>query len=209
MQFCSHAANGLAGLQDRQRVTIGGLISSIKHSNVRRARDADAPTRYVMFDLEDFDGSVRCIQWPTEFAKQGELVQPDSIVVIKGTVDRRSGDEANVIVEQIIPLDQMDQSLTSGVCVCVRNSDDPDVLQKIHEIVRGYPGNRKLQLEVDLDNGFRVRSDCHKTKVNIDVEMLDRLKELLGPGAYELIVDSSEPAAAPKPAFRRGAVPVG
>ena len=189
VQYCSHTTKHATTLEHRQRITMGGLISSIKHSNVRRARDPDSPTRYVMFDLEDFEGNIRCIQWPTEFAQQGELVVGDAIVVIQGTVDRRGGDEANLVVDTIIPLDQLDKKLTSGICVNIRECDDPEIFIKINEIVRGYPGSNELELEIDLDNGYRVRAKCNNTKIEITNELLERLRNLLGQSAYEMIVN--------------------
>ena len=42
-----------------------------------------------MFDLEDTAGMIRCILWPDQFVHFGELVEADSIRVVKGTVDKR------------------------------------------------------------------------------------------------------------------------
>ncbi len=206
-QFCSHTTRDSVRFEHRQKITMGGLISSIKFSNVRRARDPDSPTRYVMFDLEDFDGNIRCIQWPTEFAKQGEMVRPDAIVVIQGTVDRRGGDEANLVVDKIVPLEQLDQELTSGICINVRDTDDPDIFSKINEIVRGYPGTNDLELEIDLETGYRVRARCNKSKIEISDELLSRLRNLLGSGAYELLVKQTAQAA-PTPHTNGRRVPV-
>ena len=58
---CSHTSAGLADMKDRSQVTLGGMVSSLKFSNVKRAREPGANTRYVMFDLEDVEGAVRCI----------------------------------------------------------------------------------------------------------------------------------------------------
>ena len=86
-RYTSHSTTRLGEAGDRDKVTMGGMISSIKHSHVKRVRDPNSPTKYVMFDLEDVDGAVRCIQWPTEFAVQGEMIQPDAIVVVQGSVE--------------------------------------------------------------------------------------------------------------------------
>ncbi len=187
IQFCSHTTSQTGRLENRQKVTMGGLISSIKHSNVRRAQTPDAPTRYVMFDLEDFEGNIRCIQWPSEFAEQGHWVVADAIVAIQGTVDRR-GDEPNLVVDKIMPLEQLEDALTSGVRVCLNGSSDEATLAKVKEIIRGYPGRMELQLEMDLDIGYRVQLACHKFKVDVNQELLDRIRDLLGPDGYQMIV---------------------
>jgi DNA polymerase-3 subunit alpha len=71
-RYCSHKTSGLAGTKDRDRVSLGGMISAIRYSHVKNPRDANSPTKYVMFDLEDVDGAIRCILWPQDFAKHGE-----------------------------------------------------------------------------------------------------------------------------------------
>ena len=38
-----------------------------------------------------------------DFAKHGESVIADSVVVLQGRLDYRGGDEANMIVDKVIP----------------------------------------------------------------------------------------------------------
>ena len=189
-QYCSHTTSTIGGLKDRDRVSLGGMISSLKHSNVKRVRDPSQPTKYVMFDLEDVDGAIRCIVWPTEFAEMGKLVQADAIVVLQGSLDRRGGDEANLIVDRVIPIEQLDSShLTTGICVRIdEQTHGQEAVKKVYEIVRGYPGSRKLQLEIRLDDGVQVKLDTHKLRVDINEQLCKRLKDCLGPNAFEMMV---------------------
>ena len=65
---------------------------------VRRKRHIDlefvAERMYVPnFDLEDMDGFVRSICWPDGFDKYGEMIQPDAIVLVRGSVDKRGEDD--------------------------------------------------------------------------------------------------------------------
>ena len=81
------------------------MISAIKYSHVKNPRDANSPTKYVMFDLEDVEGSIRCILWPQDFAQHGHLVAADGVVVLQGRLDYRGGDDPNLIVDKVIPVD--------------------------------------------------------------------------------------------------------
>ena len=48
----------------------------------------------------------------------GHLVQPDAILVVRGVIDRRGGgDEVNLIVNELIPLDELGSRYTSGIVV--------------------------------------------------------------------------------------------
>ena len=189
-QYCSHSTNRLGGLKDRDRISVGGMIASIKLSNVKRVRDPSQPTRYAMFDLEDVDGAIRCVMWPKEYAQHGNMIQADGVVVLQGSLDRRGGDEANLIVDRVIPIEQLDSShLTTGICVRInQKAHGKEAVAKVYEIVRGYPGNRKLQLEIKLDDGMEVKLAAHKVRVDINDQLCKRLKDCLGENAFEMMV---------------------
>ena len=80
-QVCSHTTADIADLPDRAEVILGGMLSAIKFAHVKKLRPGATATKYANFDLEDKDGAIRCILWPEDFAKFGEFVQPDAVVV--------------------------------------------------------------------------------------------------------------------------------
>jgi DNA polymerase-3 subunit alpha len=149
-----------------------------------------------MWDLEDLDGIVRCIMWPEQFAEFGELVRQDAILALKATVDRRpGGDEVNLIVQELIPLEELSARFTSGVMIRVREDvHGGEALTKLREIVRGYPGNKPLKLRLELADGGCVTLDCPKSGVTIDPELRRRVDELLGEGNFRLMGASRAPA---------------
>jgi DNA polymerase-3 subunit alpha len=201
LRHCSHTTEQIANAKDREGVAMGGLISAIKYSHVKRSRDASAPTKYAMFDLEDVAGAIRCIHWPTEFAEQGELIRPDAIVVIQGTIDRRGGDEANLIVKKVIPLDQLDQIATAGVRLRIQPPHDESTLRLVQQIVRGYPGRQQLVLDVATAEGDRVELESNK-RIDVIDELLDRLRDALGSENVQTLIARLETRSAPPPHAR-------
>ena len=149
-----------------------------------------------MWDLEDLDGIVRCIMWPEQFAEFGELVKPDSILAVRAAIDRRPGaEEINLIVNELIPLEELSARFSNAVLIRVREDvHGVDMLTPLREIVRGYPGNKPLRLRLDLTEGGSVMLDCPaKSAVAIDPELRRRVEELLGPGSFRIM------GGAPKP----------
>ena len=198
-KYCSHRTSQISETKDRDRVTMGGMIASIKHSHVKRARDPNSPTKYVMFDLEDTDGAIRCIQWPNQFAQDGHLILPDEIVVVQGTVDRRGGDEANLLVDKVIPMNELDQNLTYGVKLHISESSHGEHgLKQAYEIIRGYPGTKKLNIDLILSDGMRVMFETQK-KIEINEQICDRLRELLGKSSVEMLVEKKSLSAKAEP----------
>ena len=204
-RYTSHVTSRIGEAGDRDKVTLGGMIASVKFSHVKRARDPNSPTKYAMFDLEDVEGAIRCILWPTEFAVQGELVIQDAIVAVQGTVDRRGGDESNLIVDRIIPLEELDQSLTREMKLRFdERQHGHEVLKKTYEIVRGYPGNCSLTMDMHLENGITVRLKSNKMRVDINSQLCSRLDELLGSNNFEMIVDRKSLSAKAEPQKKWG-----
>ena len=181
--YCSHTTVDVSQLRDRAEVTLGGMLSSIKYARTRRG------DKYVNFDLEDMEGSIRCIVWPDRFEECEDLVRADAIVFARGAVDRRGGDEANMIVEELIPLDQLDARCTRGIIVRVKEiGHSEDILKQLHEILRAYPGDGNVQLYLTLDDGRGVLLQSQKLHVDINSEMSERIDQLLGPGNFKRIM---------------------
>jgi DNA polymerase-3 subunit alpha len=146
-----------------------------------------------MWDLEDLDGITRCIMWPEQFAQYGTLVAPDAIVGVRGKVDRRPGaEEVNFIVDELIPLAELAERYASGVTIRVREGNDGlRALDQLREILRGYPGAKKLRLSLELADGGQVHLDSGWPGVEISAQLRERVEGLLG--ASSLSVQSAKP----------------
>lgn len=205
-KFCSHKTNTLEHVKDREEVYMGGMIAAVKHSHVKKVREEGAPTKYAMFDLEDTEGAIRCICWPTEFATCGPLIQADSVVIVRGVLDRRGGDEPNLVVNQLLTIDGVDEKFTIGVRLHLDEEvHGMDGAEQAYQILRGYPGNLPLELLIRLADGKIVRGKSHRIKLQRSEEMQQRLDALLGAGFLQYMLDKpklSKPA--PKGNHRRG-----
>jgi DNA polymerase-3 subunit alpha len=74
-------------------------------------------------------------------------------------------------------------------------------LKQVHEIVRGYPGNRDVFFLVALNDGSLVQLKSNRIRVDVTEELRSRLDDLLGPGRVRLKM--SLPAAAKSPRGNR------
>ncbi len=135
-------------------------------------------------------GGIRCILWPRGFADHGEKVQPDAVVLAKGKIDRRGGgDEANLIIDELIPLSELDNRYTHGMRIRLdEDKHDGQTITRLREIVRGYPGNQELLFSMQLNEGEIVHLKADKFKVHVTPEMRTRIDDLLGSGCYRLMM---------------------
>ena len=123
----------------------------------------------------------------------------DAVVVLQGRLDFRGGDEANMIVDKVIPIEELDQNLTHGIKIMIdQQHHAEDTLKNTYEILRGYPGNRELKIELLLDDGMRVELNSNK-RVDINEQLTRRLTELLGATSIEMLIDRKALSAKAEP----------
>jgi DNA polymerase-3 subunit alpha len=201
--YCSHNTAGIAELPGRTEVVLGGMIGAIKHSQTKNPRPGESNTRYAMFDLEDMEGMIRCILWPSDFVNYGQMVTDGTIVALRGSIDRRPGsDEANLIVNEIFPLAELAQRFTRGVRVRLDEQQHGErAMDSLHEILRGYPGACEVELALVLSDGAKLLLKCNTPRVQLCPELRTRLDDLLGPGNIKLI---AAPPASREPSGRNG-----
>jgi DNA polymerase-3 subunit alpha len=173
----------------REEVMVGGMISSIKLAHTRNPKPG-SPSKYANFDLEDFDGNVRCIMWPDQFDISGHLIQPDAVVIVKAKVDKRGDEDVNLIIDEMIPIDDAESHFTSGIQIFVQEQSESDlnIPAKLREILRGYPGNREVTLAIRLNRGETVHMKTAQYRVAINDELRRRLDDLLGSHSHRLTI---------------------
>ena len=183
---CTTTTGNLAGLPDRAGVTLGGMVSSIKLAHTRNPKPGK-PSKYANFDLEDMDGNIRCIMWPEQFAQYEQVLVADAVLVARGALDRRGGgDEANLIINELVPLDQLDSRFTGEVVITISETQHADRgLDQLKEILRGYPGKCPLTLTLILEDGCRVNLSS-QFGVEVNTELKHRVQDLLGDNCLQL-----------------------
>ena len=125
------------------------------------------------------------------------------MLVVRGAIDKRQGsEEANLIVNELITLEQMVSQYTRGLTFLLDESrHTPKTIDTLFEILRGYPGNCEAHLHIRLNDGSRVRMQCDNVKLALEAEMRRRVDELLGPGQVKLM--GAAPKSSPPPPQRQ------
>jgi DNA polymerase-3 subunit alpha len=71
----------LADLPDRKKVTIGGLIGTVKRSMTRSG------STMAFVTLEDLTGSIEVLVFPRAYEQHGLSLKRDAVVLLRGTLD--------------------------------------------------------------------------------------------------------------------------
>ena len=207
--ICTHGTTGLAGVPAKGEVVIGGLVAALKLSNTKQPRPGSTHTRYGMFDLEDMDGLVRSICWPEDFARLGECLQPDAVILVAGSIDRRAGsEETNLVVNEAVPLAEAWRLPVKGLSLkVVEGRHDRDTLDRLAAVLAAHPGKVPVRLVLDAADGMRVLMDADRHTVAWSPALHADLVSLLGPGCLRAAVSlGGRRREAPRPGRPTAAV---
>jgi DNA polymerase-3 subunit alpha len=152
--FAQQTTAQLRDLGDGKEVIVAGMIGAIKKAQTK-APSRNGNSKYVNFDLEDPHGVVRCILWPDDFAREGEKIQAESIVVVKARIDSR-GREPNLIVNKVLTLSDAAKEFTRQVAIKFkRELHGESDMKRVKDILSRYPGKTPvvIVLESWLEEG--------------------------------------------------------
>ena len=185
---CTHGSMDIGKADPRSEVVMGGLIGSLKLSNTKQPRPGATFTRYGMFDLEDMQGLVRSICWPEEYARLGESLAQDAVVVVAGTVDRRAGsEETNLIINDVIPIAEIWNRPVKYIHLKIsEKKHDCEVLNQLKELITRHAGETPVRMIIELVDGRRALLDVDGQRVKWSGELLDEIETLLGAGSVRV-----------------------
>jgi len=167
--YTTHTPAAVATVPHRTEVVLGGMLSAVKFSHTKNPRPGTVNTKYAMFDLEGLDGILRCIVWRKNSPKHGPLVPADSILVVCGHGRSASGKRRDKPDRQRSdPMDQLAARYTRGIEIRLQEDERAvERLERLHEILRGYPGSCGVQLLLSLADGSQISVPSGNTRVAV------------------------------------------
>lgn len=177
-------------------VILAGMISSARKLTTKRNQEM------ARIELEDYDGVVTAIVFPKVYERSRHLVEVDSIVGISGRVSLKDDGSAEILAEDVTPIDRIADlakkdrkpaynnerksepaplnnpvkiRITEGIVN--EHGDDNSVLMHVSDILSMYPGDRDVLIY--LPSGKTVRAD-KSHRVSSNDELKDKLISLLG-----------------------------
>ncbi|MCS7014593.1 MAG: DNA polymerase III subunit alpha [Gemmatales bacterium] len=158
---------------------LGGMITEVRLSHARKSRSGN--TKMARFKLQDLEDSLECLIFPDEFAACQELVAEESVVLVRGTLDR-TRDTPVFIVTRVLSYPQALRELTRAVLLRMTlRHHRPCVIEEIRDILQRNPGQCPVFLEIRDRKDKRALLILDKT-YHVDVAHLDcaALESVLG-----------------------------
>jgi DNA polymerase-3 subunit alpha len=163
------------GDRDGQLVTVGGILSGVQRKVTRQGNP------WAVATLEDLEGAIEVLFFPSTYQAALTMIIEDSIIVVKGRLDRREDQPKLVAMEVSVPELPTGEdgpfvvSIMEARCV-------PPIVERLKEVLRTHPGHVEVHLRLLSGNRVKkIRLD-DKLRVKPSPSLLADLKQLLGPG---------------------------
>jgi len=143
---------------DGDEVLLGGIISKAKFTTTRKTNE-----KMAIVTLEDLNGTVEVLVFPSTFAKSGSLVKPDAIVFVKGRVNLRE-EEPKIVANEIAALDSVRAKYTKAVVIDLLTAGlEATSLEKLKKVLSRYPGRIPVYLSFVKPDGKRTIMSASST----------------------------------------------
>ncbi len=173
---------GLKDCADGGEVKLCGIIAAVKSMLTKKG------DRMAYLTVEDLQGTAEVIAFPDLFKTAGDLIAPERLVRITGTIDR--GDKGTKIRgSKIEPLAEVQaQSIKR---IRIRLTDRPEVreqLPRLLEVLRRHPGSTTISMSIRTEGPLEAETAPlqHLTVCPSDHFVSD-VEEVLGKGALSLL----------------------
>jgi len=165
---------------DGDVVTVGGVLSGLQ----RRVTKQGKP--WASASLEDLAGSIDVRFFPSTYEVVGIQLVEDSIVVVKGRVDKREA-TPQLIAMELTVVDMTDTTEDRGPLVLVLSAPrvTPPLVERLKEILRSHAGPTEVRIKLQGNSGSMLLTLTDGFTVTRSVALMGDLKALLGVGGIE------------------------
>lgn len=184
--FTTYRIGNIPQSADGKEVTVAGIISTVKTMLDKKGN------MMAFISIEDYSGSVELIVFSSCFEKSNEYIKEDRMILVSGRVATREGEAAKIITSDILPLEKLTERFNCQLVIKIDADCSDKKIESILASLEEYKGNTPVLLAAS-ENGNEVYIRSGKYAVNLDFELLNRLKEMLGEsGAYLRPLDKKE-----------------
>jgi len=177
--FSTATTADLAQYPDGTEVALGGMIGPVRPLFTKKGKNAGA--KMAAFDFEDLAGRVSCIIFPEKYEKHQALVRKDSIVFLRGEVDRRR-EEPSLRVSDVYTLEEGQRALTQAVVIRLHEVGlDDQLMENLRQVLAAHPGAVPLYIElVSRTHGRTTLRAGDDLRVSADAAFQRDVEALLG-----------------------------
>jgi DNA polymerase III subunit alpha len=173
---------GITELSDGKEVRLCGIIAAVKSMLTKKG------DRMAYVTLEDLQGTVEVIVFPDLFKTVGDLIAPERLIRVTGTIDR--GDKGTKIRgTKVEPLaDVQTQTIKRIHIRLAARPEVKDQLPRLLDVFKRHPGATAVSLTFRTDGALEAdTAPLPHLTVSATEHFVADVEEVLGKGALSLV----------------------
>ncbi|MFS3130274.1 DNA polymerase III subunit alpha [Nocardioides sp. Bht2] len=156
-------------------ITVSGLVTGVQRRITKRG---DA---WATITLEDLDGAIEVLFFPSAYQLAGPHLAEDSIIRVKGNLSRDK--EQPEIRGQEVSLPDLNDGPSGPVVIRLPSTRcTPPVVEGLRDVLSAHPGMSEVQLHLKARASTTVLRLDDRLRVTPSSSLFADLKQLLGPG---------------------------
>ncbi|MEA1979766.1 MAG: DNA polymerase III subunit alpha [candidate division Zixibacteria bacterium] len=173
ISFTTHSLGNIGEVTDGREVTVGGIIANVKKMTDKKGN------LMAFVTLEDYNGTVELIIFSKCYDKNKDFIEEDQMVLITGRVSTREEEAAKIIVSEVIALNKLTENFNCQLVIKVSENNTDKMINDAINYLENYKGQTPVMFAATISSS-EVYIKSKRYSVDIDLEMLRKLKELLG-----------------------------
>jgi DNA polymerase III subunit alpha len=183
-RYTTVSTSELGDYQDGAEVVLGGIITGMRTVITKQGKNAGS--KMGILKIEDLKGQVEAVVFPDQLRDHADDLTQDSIVFLKGKVDRRR-EEPSLRVHEVVPFKDRFAKLAPDLWLrlnCLALTDE--TLDCVHKTLMAHLGDKPLFMEIVTTDGLvAVVRSGQRCSVSPDQQLIDQLKQLVGPDSVK------------------------
>ena len=160
---------------DGATVTVSGLITSVQRKITKRG---DA---WAMVSLEDLEGAVDVLLFPSAYQLASTLLQEDAIITVRGRLSRQK-DQPELHGQEITVPDLTEGPAGPVVISLPSTRCTGPVVEQLRDVLGTHPGVTEVRLRLLTRDATKLMRLDDRLRVTPSPALFADLKQLLGPG---------------------------
>ena len=188
-RYATHSTREAILLAEGTEVTIGGMIANTKSFIAKSGRSAGQ--KWMKIAIEDLegrieDGLVFSESYAAISAKYPEALAKESIVFVKGKIDRKN-ETPGLVVNEVIPVAEAVSRLTTAIAVKLDPAKhNAPIIAEIPPVLAKHKGNMPVYFQINTPTGKVTMQIDRQHAVKPSPALVGDLEQLLGPGTVDL-----------------------
>jgi DNA polymerase-3 subunit alpha len=156
-------------------VTIGGLVTTVQRKTTKQG------SPWAIVTLEDLEGSAELLVFPQTYQAASTVLVEDTVIVVRGRVDRSDDDGLRIVALEITAPDVSDANRGPIRLTLAANRCIPPLVERLKAVLAMHPGTTEVHLHLTGGTSTTVLRLDDRLRVTPSSALFGDLKALLGP----------------------------